>query len=217
MNYQESIANFRKDYQKSSLNRTMMQNNPHKQFEIWLEEAIKSPVSEANAMIVATVDEFNRPSSRVVLLKGYSEDGFIFYTNYESRKGQQLASNPNISLLFFWDILERQIRIEGVAEQLSFEDSEKYFHSRPKGSQIGAWASPQSMLIKSREVLDNNKKLLEEKFKREEKLPCPEHWGGYIVRPNYFEFWQGRSNRLHDRFVYMLNEFEDWDLSRLAP
>ncbi|MCL4121660.1 UNVERIFIED_CONTAM: hypothetical protein GTU68_044138 [Idotea baltica] len=195
----------------------MMENNPFVQFENWFNEAVASPINEANAMIISTADEHNQPSSRVVLLKGFNEKGFVFYTNYESKKGQNLTQNPQISILFFWDLLERQIRIEGVAEKLSFADSEKYFQSRPKGSQIGAWASPQSMLIKSREVLDNNKQMLEEKFANEEKLPCPKHWGGYIVKPEYFEFWQGRSNRLHDRFIYEADEFDNWEMSRLAP
>lgn len=218
MNYQKSVANFRKDYDKSVLKRSMMANNPFKQFENWFKAAVESPIMEANAMILASVAKNGQPSSRVVLLKGFSEKGFVFYTNYESKKGKDLAQNPKISVLFFWDILERQIRIEGTAEKLPFADSEAYFHSRPKGSQIGAWASPQSQKITDRNILDDKKAALESEYKNADKLPCPEHWGGYLVRPQYFEFWQGRSNRLHDRIIYELNsENNIWEMGRIAP
>ncbi len=216
MKYKKSIANFRKDYQKMALVESLTKNNPFSQFFVWFNEAIESPILEANAMIVATVNKNLQPSSRVVLLKGFGEEGFVFFTNYNSKKGKELIDNPKVSLLFFWDILERQVRIEGNVEKLSFEDSEKYFHSRPKGSQIGAWASAQSEIIKDRNVLEDKKQALEKQYENAEKLPCPEHWGGFLVKPNYFEFWQGRSNRLHDRIFYELNN-NDWKKGRLAP
>jgi len=212
-----SLAEMRKSYKKAIFSKSEAAKNPTDQFQIWLGQAIEaSEVYEANAMVVATVSQEAAPSARIVLLKGFDEAGFVFYTNYNSKKGQELIQNPKIALLFYWGALHRQIRIEGVCEKISPEQSSKYFHSRPKGSQIGALASDQSKEIGSRSILEDKKLELEQLYENVDKIPRPDHWGGFIVKPNYFEFWQGRTSRLHDRIIYKLKD-KKWEIARLAP
>ncbi len=211
-----SIADIRKDYSLKTLNETEVASNPFQQFAGWWQQAIESQIDEVNAMTLATASLEGVPSARIVLLKGYDERGFVFYTNYESAKGQELAENPRASLLFFWKELERQVRITGLVEKVSSTESDEYFLSRPTGSQIGAWASPQSHIIENRSWLENKVKELEAKFSTE-KLARPTHWGGYRVKPVIIEFWQGRSSRLHDRIQYTLQENGSWKIERLAP
>lgn len=210
-----SIADIRTDYRMRSLTENDVNSNPFAQFRHWWDEAINSEITEVNAMTLATVTPEGRPSARIVLLKGFDENGFVFFTNYQSRKGKELEENPHGALVFFWKELERQVRIEGGIEKVSDAESDAYYHSRPAGSQIGAWASPQSDVIADRSVIENNYKSLEEKFSSAE-IPRPGYWGGYLLRPSMIEFWQGRSSRLHDRIVYSL-ENNDWKISRLAP
>lgn len=205
----------RLDYGKDQLDESMVNADPFQQFENWFKQADEGEIKEANAMILATVSE-GRPSQRVVLLKGFSNEGLYFYTNYESRKGKELAENPHAAITFFWDSMERQIRIEGKVEKASAENSDTYFQQRGRGSRIGAWASPQSQEISDRSVLEERVKAFEEKFSEEEKFPRPEYWGGYKLVPDYFEFWQGRKSRLHDRIIYK-KEGDSWKLGRLAP
>jgi pyridoxamine 5'-phosphate oxidase len=211
-----SIADIRRDYSLKTLNETEVTENPFQQFADWWQQAIESEIDEVNAMTLATASLEGVPSARIVLLKGYDEKGFVFYTNYESAKGQELAENPRASLLFFWKELERQVRITGLVEKVSATESDEYFLSRPTGSQIGAWASPQSHIIENRSWLENKVKELEAKFSTE-KLARPSHWGGYRVKPVIIEFWQGRSSRLHDRIQYTLQENGSWKIERLAP
>lgn len=211
-----TIANLREDYRAKTLEAEDVSTNPFQQFTEWFQEALDSNIKEANAMTIATVDENGKPSARIVLLKGYDEDGFMFYTNYDSKKGQELANNPNIAVVFLWKDLERQIRIEGIAKKMPVQKSLDYFQSRPKGSQIGAWASPQSSVIESRGVLEENVENLKAKYSKAENLPIPPNWGGYQIAPNLIEFWQGRSSRLHDRICYTL-EGNEWKIDRLAP
>jgi len=212
----QTIAALREDYRAKTLEITDVLANPIQQFNEWFQEALDSQIKEANAMTIATVDAQGKPAARIVLLKGFDENGFIFYTNYDSRKGQELAANPNIAVVFLWKDLERQIRIEGVAEKLAPAVSLNYFQSRPKGSQIGAWASPQSQVIPDRSILEQNVLDLKEKYKNADNLPIPSHWGGYQIKPTLIEFWQGRSSRLHDRLCYTL-EGKTWKIERLAP
>lgn len=209
------IQNLRQDYKSKSLSETDIDPNPIKQFKTWLDEALDANLLEPNAMTLATVDELGNPSARIVLLKGLEEDGFIFYTNYSSRKGSNIAENPNAALVFYWGDLERQVRVEGVISKVSAELSTEYFNSRPIGSRIGAVVSPQSKVIKSRDELDIAWKKLEEKHS-DGNIERPENWGGYILKPNYIEFWQGRSSRLHDRLSFRL-ENNLWKMERLAP
>ncbi|NRA48154.1 MAG: pyridoxamine 5'-phosphate oxidase [Phaeodactylibacter sp.] len=212
----QKIEQLRKDYAASTLEIEKINRNPVSQFEQWFEEALSAEVPEPNAMVLSTATPEGVPSARVVLLKGIMEGGFVFYTNYLSRKGQELKTNPHASLTFLWHELQRQVRIEGVAELLSDEASTAYFQSRPKGSQIGAWASPQSEVIDSRDILEDNVERLQLKYGEEEVLPRPGHWGGYKINPSRIEFWQGRSSRLHDRLVFE-RQGDEWALSRLAP
>lgn len=210
-----SIADIRKDYQLKSLSEHEVDQNPFTQFSVWWNEAVQSDIVEVNAMALSTVTSAGRPSSRIVLLKGYDEQGFVFFTNYSSDKGQQLTQNHFAALLFFWKELERQVRIEGVVSKVSEEESDAYFNSRPAGSRLGAWASPQSQKISDREVLNNELMKFSEQFDQE-NIPRPAHWGGYRVKPTRIEFWQGRSNRLHDRILYEQDN-DNWQISRLAP
>ncbi|MFK7983955.1 MAG: pyridoxamine 5'-phosphate oxidase [Saprospiraceae bacterium] len=212
----QTIAALREDYRAKTLEIVDVHTNPIQQFNEWFQEALDSQIKEANAMTIATVDAQGKPAARIVLLKGFDENGFIFYTNYDSRKGQELAANPNIAVVFLWKDLERQIRIEGIAEKVAPAVSLNYFQSRPKGSQIGAWASPQSQVIPNRSILEQNVLRLKEKYKDADNLPIPSHWGGYQIKPTLIEFWQGRSSRLHDRLSYTLIE-KEWKIERLAP
>lgn len=210
-----SIADMRKEYSRKSLEVQDILPNPITQFEKWFDEATRSELPEPNAMHLATVSEDGKPSGRVVLLKGIEDGRFIFYTNYQSQKGKELESTPWAALTFFWVELERQVRIEGKVSKVAQETSTEYFHSRPRGSQIGAWVSPQSSVIPDREFLENRQKELEAQFEKEE-IPRPEHWGGYAVEPKTLEFWQGRPSRLHDRIQYSRHE-DEWRIERLAP
>ena len=209
-----NIADLRKSYEKAELSEDASAADPLKQFERWLNEAIQSEVPEPNAMTVATVASNMRPSTRVVLIKGYDERGIVWYTNYDSRKGKELAGNPFAALQFHWVELERVVRIEGRMEKVSDEESDTYFHSRPLDSRIGAWASPQSQVIEGRGVLVTNAAKYAAQFML--NPPRPPHWGGYRLVPDEWQFWQGRKSRLHDRLRYRLNE-GNWLRERLAP
>lgn len=211
------IEQLRKDYSAHTLDIEEVRPDPVEQFQVWFDEALNAEVPEPNAMTLSTATTNGAPSARIVLLKGVKDGNFLFYTNYNSRKGQELRANPRAALTFLWHELQRQVRIEGRVEVLSAEESTRYFQARPKGSQIGAWASPQSTQIESREILEGRVEQLEEDFKGAEVLPRPEHWGGYRVVPHRIEFWQGRSSRLHDRIEYTLSEDGKWSVVRLAP
>lgn len=211
------LSNHRKSYEKQELLESNCPKNPIELFNTWFLNADKSSlIDESNAMTVSTIGIDSFPKNRVVLLKKYTDEGFIFYTNYNSEKGKAIAANNNVCLSFFWPALEQQIIIKGKAEKLVEELSDKYFESRPNGSKLGAWASNQSSVISSKEVLNNSLKSFKEKFKEEEILR-PKHWGGYLIKPISVEFWQGRPNRLHDRIRYILKEDFSWKLERLAP
>ena len=209
------LNEIRKEYTYSQLEIDNLDIDPIVQFRYWLNDAMKANVSEPTAMVLSTVGTEGIPSSRVVLLKNLDHDGFTFFSNYESRKGIQIAHNPNASLLFFWPVIERQVRIEGRVAKTPRHISDEYFQSRPEGSKIGAWASPQSRTVPSREYLDNLQKDYEQLFKSK-LLERPENWGGYKLFPHTIEFWQGRENRLHDRFEYKING-NIWEIHRLAP
>ena len=213
----DKIQHLREEYRFASLLESEIDIDPFAQFSKWMKTALEEKLPEPNAMALATVDENHRPKVRTVLLKGFSEEGFEFYTNYNSRKGKQLLHNNFASLLFLYHQQERQIRIEGRVEKMSAEDSEAYFQKRPKSSQIGAWASPQSRTISDRKFLEEKVKELEEQYAETEVLPKPPHWGGYRLLPDRFEFWQGRPSRLHDRMEYILQSDGTWIRQRLAP
>jgi pyridoxamine 5'-phosphate oxidase len=210
-----NIADIRKEYSKRSLELTMVRTNPIEQFNVWFSEALNSGVTEVNAMNISTVTKDGKPNSRIVLLKGV-DHGFIFYTNYESKKGKEIEDNPYVALTFFWPELERQVRILGKTEKISATESDEYFFSRPIDSQIGAWASPQSSEIEDRIIIEDKWKDFSTKFS-ETKISRPEHWGGYRIIPIETEFWQGRPSRLHDRIKYIKNQNGFWDRKRLAP
>ncbi|MBJ59332.1 MAG: pyridoxamine 5'-phosphate oxidase [Flavobacteriales bacterium] len=209
----KSIKNLRTDYLKSELNVEDLAEEPVTLFKKWLSQAI-SYSNDANAFVLSTVNSYGLPSSRVLLLRDVTEKGFSFFTNYSSRKSQEIEVNPNVCMNFFWPEMERQVRINGSINRLSEKESDDYFNSRPYESKIGAWSSPQSQLIKSREVLE--KKIKEIKKKYPNEVPRPENWGGYFIIPNEIEFWQGRASRLHDRFLYK-KEGKSWMINRLAP
>ncbi len=211
-----SVADLRKDYKRSGLERADADPNPFKQFRKWFDQAREAQLPEPNAMTLATATAVGNPSARMVLLKDFDERGFVFYSNYESHKAQQLQENPWASLVFWWAELERQVRIEGRVEKVSDEESDTYFHSRPLLSQLGAWASHQSQVIDSREVLEQRLEELKVKFENQE-IPRPQHWGGYRVIPTGIEFWQGRPSRLHDRLFYQLCDDGSWVIERLSP
>lgn len=209
------LQKIRQEYTQRSLDEAKVDKSPYKQFERWFKEAIDSQVKEPNAMSLATVDGSGKPHNRIVLLKGFDEDGFTFFTNHASNKGDEIEANPNISSCFFWIELERQVRIEGAAHKLPREESKAYFKTRPYMSQLGALASNQSEVVPGRGFLDAKFKKLSEKYS-EGEVPMPETWGGYKVDPIYFEFWQGRRSRLHDRIVYS-KEGSNWSVKRLSP
>ena len=210
------IASIRRNYSQKSLSEDSIEKSAIAQFDKWWQEAIASGIDEVNAMTLATASADGIPSARIVLLKGFSDKGFIFFTNYNSYKGKQLSENPKACLVFFWKELERQVRITGVVQKLSAAESDEYFYSRPLGSQIGAAVSPQSTIIDSREWLEEKYREIEEKSVSE-KIERPSHWGGFMVMPVLIEFWQGRPSRLHDRIEYSLQENGEWKAERLAP
>jgi pyridoxamine 5'-phosphate oxidase len=221
------IADIRKDYKLASLEEADVAANPIDQFTRWWNEAVASQIDEVNAMTLATANAAGVPAARIVLLKGYNPNGFIFFTNYESDKGKNLAQNPHAAIVFFWKELERQIRIEGTVEKVSAAESDRYFNSRPASSRIGAWASPQSAVIENRTVIEQNVERYSSIFAND-SIERPDHWGGYIVKPTSIEFWQGRSSRLHDRIKYTLENSAynaatdtrtelNWKIERLAP
>ncbi len=210
-----AYADLRRDYSLAGLGEKDLARDPFRQFEKWFGEAEAAKLPEPNAMILATAGTGGQPSARVMLLKGVDGRGFLFFTNYESRKGRELASNPKVSLLFSWIPLERQVIVEGTAARISREESEAYFHSRPRPSQLGAWASPQSGIVAGRAILEDSFKAVEKKYAGQE-VPLPPHWGGFRVAPESVEFWQGRRSRLHDRLRYRRAK-EGWTIERLAP
>ena len=211
-----TVADLRKDYTLQNLNEIDVDPNPVIQFQKWFDQACSANLPEPNAMTIATVDSEGKPSARVVLLKNYDEKGFVFYTNYNSRKGQELAANPYASIVFWWAQLERQVRITGSVEKISAHESDEYFHSRPLESRLGAWTSNQSEIISSREVLEQRLQELQVKY-QDSNIPRPPHWGGFRVIPAEIEFWQGRSSRLHDRLLYTQCEDDSWKIQRLSP
>ena len=212
----QNITDIRREYAMASLDVASVNKDPVTQFSLWFDEALQGKVGEVNAMNLATINDSGRPSSRIVLLKGVEEGKFLFYTNYQSQKGRELEKEPACALTFFWPELERQVRVEGITQRVSSEKSDEYFKSRPRGSQIGAWSSPQSSPIKDRSILEERVKQIEQKFEGKETLPRPNQWGGYAVEPFLVEFWQGRPNRLHDRLQYVRINNE-WKIYRLAP
>lgn len=215
----EDLRNYlnqiRRDFADKPLEEQSVNDNPFLQFSVWFEEAVNAQILDPYAMLISTVDEIGLPHSRVVYLRSISDEGMVFYTNYNSQKGKNISASNKIAITFFWVELERQIRIEGTVKKVSEELSDKYFAARPRESQLGAWASNQSETIKNRAELEENLKHFTEKFKGVD-VPRPPHWGGYIVEPTKFEFWQGRPSRLHDRLIYTKNNNE-WVISRIAP
>lgn len=211
----ETLQNLRQDYRSAALGEHEVDKDPITQFSKWFTDAINAKLYEPNVMTLATADASGKPSARIVLLKGFDENGFVFYTNYSSHKGKELEENPRASLVFFWPELERQVRIDGTVTKVADAVSDQYFHSRPVGSQIGAAASPQSSIIENRELLEEKVEKLTAQYENTE-IPRPAHWGGYLVNPTHIEFWQGRSSRLHDRINYELVN-GNWIINRLAP
>lgn len=212
----ETIENLRQEYRSASLTEKEVAADPISQFAKWFAEALDGGLYEPNAMTLATATHDGKPSARTMLLKGFDKTGFTFYTNYLSRKGKEISKNPAACIVFFWPELERQVRIEGTLEKVSKEESEKYFQSRPKESQLGAIASQQSQVIPSRDTLENTWKELIEKF-ADKEVPKPAYWGGYVLKPQIVEFWQGRPGRLHDRIVYKRSDKSSWKIVRIAP
>jgi pyridoxamine 5'-phosphate oxidase len=210
-----TVSDLRREYSLAGLIERDLDADPIRQFNRWFEQALAANVVEVNAMTLATATPDGRPSARIVLLKGVDERGFTFFTNYDSRKGRELAANPVAALVCYWAELERQVRIEGVVEKVTPEESDAYHRSRPRGSQFGAWCSFQSEVIAGRAVLEERLKELEEKF-RDQDVPRPPHWGGYRLRPDVVEFWQGRPNRLHDRIRYRRTD-GGWIIERVSP
>ena len=211
----ETIQNLRQEYRAASLAESDVDHNPVTQFGKWFSEAIDAQLYEPNVMTLATASLSGKPSARILLLKGFDENGFVFFSNYASKKGHEMAENPQAAMVFFWPELERQVRIEGNITKVSDEESTAYFHSRPAGSQIGALASPQSTIIPDRQLLENRVQELTEAY-ADREIPRPEHWGGYVLKPDHIEFWQGRPSRLHDRITYTsVNGV--WTINRLAP
>lgn len=210
------LQDIRRDFRKGTLTREELPDNPIEQFSLWMQQALTTELSDPTAMILGTAARDGQVSQRVVLLKGLDQRGFVFFTNYESRKSRDIAVNSKVSLHFPWFAIERQVIVAGVAEKISIEESRAYFQSRPRDSQLAAWASPQSRVLASREVMTQQLDKLSKKYANSE-IPLPEFWGGFRVRPSQIEFWQGGANRLHDRFVYSLQPGEHWQIDRLAP
>lgn len=209
------INTLRHDFSKEKLDENDVNKKPVVQFQSWFKEAIDAKVNEPNAMTLCTATKDGKPSARIVLLRNYDVNGFVFYTNYASRKGVEIMNNPHAALLFFWPELERQVRIEGILTKQTAEESDLYFRSRPRASKLGAWTSEQSKVIESRNVLDMEYEKLSLKYP-DENIPRPDHWGGFVLKPESFEFWQGRDSRLHDRILFTQKE-NDWKIERLAP
>jgi pyridoxamine 5'-phosphate oxidase len=212
----KEIAALRKEYSSRSLLENDIADDPVKQFQTWWMQAVESEIDEPNAMTLATASSEGIPSARIVLLKSFDASGFIFFTNYKSAKGRELEENPKACLLFFWKELERQVKITGLVQKISEKESDEYFFSRPEGSRIGAWTSPQSEVIENRDWLDDRYRHLVAEMKGQQ-IPRPPHWGGYIVKPVIMEFWQGRPSRLHDRIQYVIENNGTWKMERLAP
>lgn len=210
------LTTLREEYTRNGLTKDELETNPFQQFQKWFQQATEAELPEPNAMSLATASATGEPSIRTVLLKYFDQQGFVFFTNYESRKAQQIEENPQVALLFLWLPLERQVKIQGTATKISTAESFSYFTSRPRGSQLGAWCSAQSSVISSRKLLEMKFEELKHKFKHGE-IPLPSFWGGYRIVPKRFEFWQGRRNRLHDRFAYTLKGETLWEIERLAP
>jgi pyridoxamine 5'-phosphate oxidase len=211
----KNIADIRKDYQLAVLDEQATGDDPFAFFHKWFNEAVEAKAHEVNAMTLATVGISGQPHARIVLLKGLDDKGFVFFTNYNSDKGKDIKENPHTSIVFFWRELERQVCIEGEAEKVSPEESDTYFASRPIGSRLGAWSSPQSQVISNRDILEQNYQRYEKEFTNH--IPRPEHWGGFRIIPHSIEFWQGRSNRMHDRILFSLSNTNNWTKARLAP
>lgn len=212
----DNLANERSDYRKGQLTVEELSSDPVIQFERWYQEAEKAGIKEPNAAALGTATRNGQPSVRIVLLKGFGENGFVFYTNYTSRKGQELIDNPQAALTFWWKEMERQVRIEGTVAKASEDQSISYFHSRPRESQISAWASPQSQEIKESYLKAKRDEVID-RFKDTDPLPLPHYWGGFIIKPSLIEFWQGRENRYHDRFRFTHSDDKTWKIQRLAP
>ena len=213
--FKEYINQLRYDFTLETLDEKDTDTSPFKQFEKWFKQAVDSKILDANAMTISTCVD-NKPSARIVLLRGFNENGLVFYTNYNSKKSKDLMANPHICISFFWAELQRQIRIEGVCKKQEPAESDRYFDARPRKSRLGAWASPQSDEVENRASLEEKLAFYEEKFKDQE-VPRPDFWGGFVVEPTYFEFWQGREGRLHDRIFYQKNNENSWKRGRLAP
>jgi len=209
------LRDIRANYQKHELSEQAISKNPFEQLTKWLKDAVSGKAPEPTAMVLSTLDQAGNPDSRVVLLKEITPEGLVFFTNYNSKKGQQISVNKHVSVVFFWDETERQVRIKGTAVKLPEKESDSYFLSRPLESQLGAWASSQSQVIESRKILDDNYTHYQKYFQQNE-IKKPPYWGGFLIRPEYFEFWQGRPNRLHDRLEYILSG-DQWTIRRLAP
>ena len=211
-----SLSDLRREYALAGLKESDLDPNPFKQFDKWFQQALAAGLPEPNAMTLATATLDGKPSARIVLLKGFDERGFVFFTNYESQKGRELSANPQAALVCYWIELERQVRISGRVSRVSAEESEAYFHSRPLGSQLGAWASQQSEVVSGRKILEDRLEELTQEY-QSKPMPLPPYWGGYCVAPETLEFWQGRPNRLHDRLRYTLQPGDQWLIERLSP
>jgi pyridoxamine 5'-phosphate oxidase len=211
-----NVADLRRDYSRQTLLESNADASPFLQFQSWFTQALNAQVIEPNAMTLATLSTDGKPAARIVLLKDFDERGFVFYSNFQSRKGQELAQTPEAALVFWWGELERQVRIEGSITVVSEAEADAYFQSRPRGSQLGAWVSNQSQVIGDRSVLEERLQALEQEY-CDRSIPRPSHWGGYRLAPTYFEFWQGRSNRLHDRLCYRHGTANAWQMERLSP